>query len=282
MALIPDKRELLHNSATSQLGVTPMTTPEWTGPSRIHRLSDEEPAQELPEPSQEQEEEPQAPAGMDWHGLRRGFAERMVEVRTSNGLTRDDIARHLGVSVTSVHYMETGRQFPELPRLVKLAELLGVEFDWLVRGAPEVGEGARQALLEGFGARLREARIKAGLTQEALGLRLGVTKATVSNYETERRLFPHLSTLMLMPAALGVDIDWLVMGKVSQGEYGHRIEALPEALSESVRLMLEVAEKAARHPGVAFMRSPAKEEIPDFAAMLVELARQLEEPKQKD
>ncbi|MHB1610817.1 MAG: helix-turn-helix transcriptional regulator [Sulfobacillus sp.] len=50
---------------------------------------------------------------------------------------------------------------------------------------------------------IREAREQAGLTQEALAERLGVTRKTVWNLETGRTL-PNLAVVFALAAILGV------------------------------------------------------------------------------
>jgi len=51
--------------------------------------------------------------------------------------------------------------------------------------------------------KIREAREQAGMTQEALAQRLGVTRKTVWNLETGRTL-PNLAVVFALAAILGV------------------------------------------------------------------------------
>lgn len=62
------------------------------------------------------------------------------------------------------------------------------------------------------GDRIKEARELAGLTQEDLGKRLGVTGVAVMRYEKGLRQ-PRLEQLQAIADALGVDINWLVNGQ---------------------------------------------------------------------
>jgi transcriptional regulator with XRE-family HTH domain len=64
-------------------------------------------------------------------------------------------------------------------------------------------------LTHDFGKRLKQARLVADLTQEALGRKLGVQKQSVQHWEAGR----WMPTLLLVPkvaSALGVTIDWLL------------------------------------------------------------------------
>lgn len=60
-----------------------------------------------------------------------------------------------------------------------------------------------------FGRRLAELRRRAGLTQQALGEKLGVTNKTVSRWETGAYL-PDAEMLCLLSRALGVSTDLLL------------------------------------------------------------------------
>ena len=59
------------------------------------------------------------------------------------------------------------------------------------------------------GARLREARIEKGFTQEALGDLIGVTKGSISLYESGGRT-PKLETVLELMYTLGVSADYLL------------------------------------------------------------------------
>lgn len=65
--------------------------------------------------------------------------------------------------------------------------------------------------MKGFGKRLREARITAGLTQEQLGFALGVTKASVSAWENGRET-PSFRVLPDLRVALNQSLDELISG----------------------------------------------------------------------
>ena len=64
------------------------------------------------------------------------------------------------------------------------------------------------------GPRIREARVKAGMSQEELAVRMQLAglqmgQMAVSRIETEKRLVPDFE-LPLLAAALGVTTDWLL------------------------------------------------------------------------
>ena len=63
--------------------------------------------------------------------------------------------------------------------------------------------------MEGFGDRLREARLAVGMTQEQLGFELGVTKASVSAWENGREA-PSFKLLSVLRKTLGRSLDELI------------------------------------------------------------------------
>lgn len=65
--------------------------------------------------------------------------------------------------------------------------------------------------MTGFGNRLREARIAAGLTQEQLGFAVGVTKSSVSAWENEREA-PAFKLLPILCQTLARSLDELIVG----------------------------------------------------------------------
>ena len=61
------------------------------------------------------------------------LAEKILELRTSHGLSQGDLAEALDVSRQSVSKWETGQSVPDLDKIIKLADLFDVTVDQLVR-----------------------------------------------------------------------------------------------------------------------------------------------------
>lgn len=59
-----------------------------------------------------------------------------------------------------------------------------------------------------FGVRLKAARREAGLSQEQLGGRLGVTKSTISAWERDEKL-PESDRLPMLRSVVRRSLDWL-------------------------------------------------------------------------
>lgn len=66
--------------------------------------------------------------------------------------------------------------------------------------------------MAGWGQRLKELRLRAGLTQQELGAELGVRLATLSDWERSDGS-PSLASVVAAADFFGVSIEWLVRGR---------------------------------------------------------------------
>ena len=70
------------------------------------------------------------------------LARRIGTLRRQRGLTQSALSEMLGVTVQAVSKWETGRALPELSRIDELADILGVEVTYLLRGDDWAPNGA--------------------------------------------------------------------------------------------------------------------------------------------
>ena len=64
------------------------------------------------------------------------FYENLKDARLSAGLSQKDLAEQLGVAKSTYSLYESGKREPDVARIKKLAEILGVSSDALL-GIPE-------------------------------------------------------------------------------------------------------------------------------------------------
>jgi HTH-type transcriptional regulator, competence development regulator len=64
----------------------------------------------------------------------QAFGKRLAEVRKSRGLTQEDLADQLDISSVSITYLETGRRWPRLLTLQRIAKCLKVPVGELFKG----------------------------------------------------------------------------------------------------------------------------------------------------
>ena len=60
------------------------------------------------------------------------IAEKLVELRTSKGVTQEDVAQSLSISNKTVSKWENGASTPDLPMVIELAKYYGVTTDTLL------------------------------------------------------------------------------------------------------------------------------------------------------
>lgn len=99
----------------------------------------------------------------------------------------------------------------------------------------------------GIGNRIRELRLRAGLTQEMLAARLGVTPSAVGNYERDVS-FPKEGALMALFGALGCTPNEL-LGSGEETEHMAKYRALDERGKQTVDECTEI--ELARCGGIA-------------------------------
>lgn len=60
------------------------------------------------------------------------FSARVKELRESCGLSQDALGKIIGVKRYSVYTYEKGRNYPDIPRLIALADYFDVTTDYLL------------------------------------------------------------------------------------------------------------------------------------------------------
>ena len=62
------------------------------------------------------------------------FGRRLAEVRKQKGFTQQQLAEDLEISLVSIGYIETGKRWPRLVTLHRIANALGVTLEQLFKG----------------------------------------------------------------------------------------------------------------------------------------------------
>ena len=127
-----------------------------------------------------------------------------------------------------------------------------------------------------LGARMKQARLQAGRTQQQIADALEKTKAAVSNFENGNNN-PSIETLIAFARETKVSLDWLLLGVQPGGEYDARIRALPDALREYVIHSLLLAERVRLSTPTRFLRPPTAESYAEFTEYLSRLSAEMAE-----
>ena len=101
---------------------------------------------------------------------------RIKELRKSHGLSQTELARETGISNQAVSFYENGKRQPKIETWQKLADYFNVSTRYLM------GLNSND-----FGNRIKELRIKNGLSQGDLAEKIGVKANTICQYEKGKR-----------------------------------------------------------------------------------------------
>ncbi len=97
------------------------------------------------------------------------IAEKLVELRTSKGVTQEDVAQSLSVSNKTISKWENGASTPDLPMVVELAKYYGVTTDTLLGLSEEKKQSTKEEIRFLFeGLDRRESVLKAFETIRSL------------------------------------------------------------------------------------------------------------------
>lgn len=108
------------------------------------------------------------------------IAEKLVELRTSKGVTQEDVAQSLSVSNKTVSKWENGASTPDLPMVIELAKYYGVTTDTLLGLSEDKKQSTTEEIRSLFeGLDRRESVLKAFETVKAL---VPAMYGTVSKY----------------------------------------------------------------------------------------------------
>lgn len=137
----------------------------------------------------------------------------LKELRLQNKMSQQKLSSHLGVARSTIAMWESGASQPDHATVIKIADLFNVTTDYLLgREGPYSSVPTEETSL--FGARLKELRVGAGLSQASLATALSVAQNTVCNWENGSRE-PNFQTTQRIASFFNVSIDYL-MGAVNE------------------------------------------------------------------
>lgn len=140
------------------------------------------------------------------------FHEKLKVLRKKKGLTQQEVADLVHVDRIRITNWENGKREPNFENLSMLACIFDVSIDFLLSEYLEISKEAYLKLKEEkknlFSVRLKELRLKKGLTQTELGEKVGVKQNTFTNWENGKRE-PSFENLVKLADLLEVSLDSL-------------------------------------------------------------------------
>jgi transcriptional regulator with XRE-family HTH domain len=70
----------------------------------------------------------------------RALANRIKELRDQKGISQEELAHRAGLSRTGMGFLETGKRWPRLDTLMKVADGLNITLDELLKGLHKIGK----------------------------------------------------------------------------------------------------------------------------------------------
>jgi transcriptional regulator with XRE-family HTH domain len=147
------------------------------------------------------------------------FGENMRHARREAKLSQIDLSHRASLDRAAVSFLERAERAPDLSTIVRIAGAVGVKPAALLRGiGPDDcpargprGAGEEFSPAARFGVNLRWARVRAGVSQEALANDARVDRAAISVFERGKRN-PNLRTLLRLARALELPPGVLLRG----------------------------------------------------------------------
>lgn len=128
-------------------------------------------------------------------------ARKIRAVRQMAGLTRRQVARVAGITLSFIEKIELGYRRPSRETLEAIAEALGVSGYFLGRGIAE--QPPRDRPQDALAKVVRRARDIAGLSRQELADAVGIRACYLEDIEIGRRL-PSRARLRVLASALGL------------------------------------------------------------------------------
>ena len=137
------------------------------------------------------------------------LGNRIRDLRKKTGLSQLDFGTDIGTTQSTVAWWESGRGYPKLESIGKMAEAFGVPVSTLLlEGGTSNGIPTEQEI----GKRILAWRKLRGMTLQQLADKAGVGLTTIHHLETGL-WYAKMPTYLYIAEALGVSLDALIYGK---------------------------------------------------------------------
>lgn len=147
------------------------------------------------------------------------FHEKLKILRKKRGFTQQEVADLVHVDRVRITNWENGKREPNFENLSMLACIFDVSIDFLLSEYAEISKERylkfknekkeEEEKQQVFSVRLKELRLKKGLTQTELGKKVGVKQSTFTNWEKGKRE-PNFETLLKLALILNATTSYLL------------------------------------------------------------------------
>lgn len=194
------------------------------------------------------------------------IAEKISYFRTNKGLTQEQLASLLGVSKQSVSNWETGLKFPRFKFISELANIFNVSVTELVSNDSTTSDSDLSIFI---GNKIKVLRETNGLTQDDLATNLGLTRQSISRYETGERKVS-LDILYDLAKTFSVSMDSFFPAKATAPLCPDINEKLD--IGQAINNLLD---RMYRADDVTFFGRPMNEHSKDNLKIAIQMALEL-------
>ena len=172
---------------------------------------------------------------------------RVKELRLILGLSKEEFGAKLGVTNAAISRIESGTRRVTKHMLLSISRVYGTSYYWLTTGKGSIFVSDNVML--DMHDRIKQLRLALNLTQEEFGIRLGLTKSSVSKIEkaingtTEQ-------TLRSMCREFGASYLWLIAGEGAMFETSNVVD-LKDRIKQLRRSMELTQEEFGKRIGLA-------------------------------
>ena len=156
--------------------------------------------------------------------MNQKFNMRLKEAMNIRAITQSELCEKTGIPKSAMSQYISGNFKPKQNRTHSLAKALNVNEAWLMgydvpMGRQTIEEQESQnentvAIKMSISTRIKEARIRKGLTQEELAKKIGVTKGAIANYENQVSV-PKVNIMYKLFEALDCDANFLYQDEMN-------------------------------------------------------------------
>lgn len=179
------------------------------------------------------------------------FADRLKEIRAEKSMTQVQLAEAINVSHGTVAMWETGKREPNFETLNKLSKLFDKRIDYIL-GYSDESPSAKQleedpASVDDlvqyamtFGDKVKNRRLKLGLTLEAVAQAVGVSAPTIQRYESGEINTTRTDKLNALAQVLHVTPSYLIGSEDQPQSHEETTASIEDLMKYAELLQLEL------------------------------------------
>lgn len=183
--------------------------------------------------------------------------KKIKELRKQLGVSQNELAKQLNVAQNTISRWESGERAVDADSLKKLAEFFGVSTDYLLElESAEISDiHSRFTPTNNSPIRLKELRVKCGMSQKDLAYKIGHGQSTISQWENGTRIMD-AATLKYVAGFFNVSTDYLLgISSQNNDSPSHQEKYINDKMiSDNKKALLDFAETVPEDKAVMILQ----------------------------